>query len=138
VGRSENARTEDQVFARELLKSRLESHGIRVASGFGGGVTLRILATVLAVDTADTLVGVPAIQVPVLAVPIPEIALFKWKRSRGHFEVQSYVYDADGRLVNRVPDVFWRSLSKRSFWRYVTVNLEANRVASMPVYCRLA
>jgi hypothetical protein len=33
---------------------------------------------------------------------------------------------------------FWRQLSKRSFWRYVTANLDANHAASMPVYCRLA
>lgn len=32
---------------------------------------------------------------------------------------------------------FWRQLSKKSFWRYVTVNLETNRAGSMPVYCRL-
>jgi hypothetical protein len=33
---------------------------------------------------------------------------------------------------------FWHQLSKRSFWSYVTANLEANRAASMPIYCRLA
>jgi hypothetical protein len=33
---------------------------------------------------------------------------------------------------------FWHQLSKKSFWRYVTANLEANRAASMPIYCRLA
>jgi hypothetical protein len=33
---------------------------------------------------------------------------------------------------------FWHQLSKRSFWRYVTANLEANRAGSMPIYCRLA
>jgi len=33
---------------------------------------------------------------------------------------------------------FFRQLSKRSFWKYVVGNLEANRAASMPVYCRLA
>jgi hypothetical protein len=33
---------------------------------------------------------------------------------------------------------FWHQLSKRSFWRYVTANLDANRAASMPIYCRLA
>lgn len=33
---------------------------------------------------------------------------------------------------------FWSQLSKRSFWRYVTGNLEANHAASMPIYCRLA
>jgi hypothetical protein len=33
---------------------------------------------------------------------------------------------------------FWRQLSKRSFWQYVTANLEVNRAASMPIYYRLA
>lgn len=33
---------------------------------------------------------------------------------------------------------FWRQLSKKSFWRYVTANLEANRAGSMPIYYRLA
>ena len=33
---------------------------------------------------------------------------------------------------------FLRQLSKRTFWKYVVGNLEANRAASMPVYCRLA
>jgi hypothetical protein len=32
---------------------------------------------------------------------------------------------------------FWKQLSKPSFWRFVTANLEANRSASMPIYCRL-
>ena len=31
-----------------------------------------------------------------------------------------------------------RQLSKRSFWRYVVANLDANDAAAMPVYCRLA
>ena len=33
---------------------------------------------------------------------------------------------------------FWHQLSKRTFWRYVTANLDANHAASMPIYCRLA
>jgi hypothetical protein len=33
---------------------------------------------------------------------------------------------------------FWHQLSKRSFWKYVTTNLDVNRAASMPIYCRLA
>ena len=33
---------------------------------------------------------------------------------------------------------FWRQLSKRSFWRYVVANLNANDAAAMPVYCRVA
>lgn len=33
---------------------------------------------------------------------------------------------------------FWNQLSKRSFWKYVVRNLDANRAASQPIYCRLA
>ena len=33
---------------------------------------------------------------------------------------------------------FWQQLSKESFWRFVTANLDANRAASMPIYHRLA
>ncbi len=33
---------------------------------------------------------------------------------------------------------FWHQLSKRSFWKYVTINLDVNRAASLPVYFRLA
>jgi hypothetical protein len=33
---------------------------------------------------------------------------------------------------------FWHQLSKKSFWKYVTTNLDVNRAASMPIYCRLA
>ncbi len=33
---------------------------------------------------------------------------------------------------------FWQQLSKKSFWRYVTANLEANCAGSMPIYYRLA
>jgi hypothetical protein len=33
---------------------------------------------------------------------------------------------------------FWSQLSKRSFWKYVAANLNANRATAMPIYCRLA
>jgi hypothetical protein len=33
---------------------------------------------------------------------------------------------------------FWSQLSKPSFWRYVTANLDANHAAAMPIYCRIA
>jgi hypothetical protein len=31
---------------------------------------------------------------------------------------------------------FWHQLADQSFWRYVVANLDANRAASMPIYCR--
>jgi hypothetical protein len=52
--------------------------------------------------------------------------------------------DSDYAIVNwarwddSAPRHLLRSLGKRSFWTYIKANLEANRGASMPVYCRLA
>jgi hypothetical protein len=33
---------------------------------------------------------------------------------------------------------FWHQLSKRSFWKFVTANLDAHHAASRPIYRRLA
>jgi hypothetical protein len=95
--------TPDHLFARDFFRARLEARGLRTTSGADADVTLQVFAAALAVDTAETLLGVPAMQAPVLAVPIPEIALFKWERSRGHAELQVYAYDG-GRLVGQLPD----------------------------------
>jgi hypothetical protein len=96
--------TSDTAFAREFFRARLETRGLRTTSGADAEVTLQVFAAALAVDTAETLLGLPAMQAPVLAVPIPEIALFKWERSRGHAELQVYTYDGAGRLVGQLPD----------------------------------
>lgn len=96
--------TSDHVFARDFFRARLEQRGVRVTTGEHADLVLQAFAAALAVDTSDTLLGVPSMQVPVLAVPIPEIALFKWERSRGHAEVQLYVYDAEGRPIRQLPD----------------------------------
>jgi hypothetical protein len=98
--------TSDHVFARDFFRAQLETRGLRVTNNADADVTLQVFATALAVDTSDTLLGVPSMQVPILAVPIPEIALFKWERSRGHAEVQLYTYDSEGRLISRMPDAF--------------------------------
>jgi hypothetical protein len=98
------ALTKDQPFAREFLRARLERRGLRIAGGEHADMTLQVFAAALAVDTADTLFGLPAMQAPVLAIPIPEIALFKWERSQSHAEMQSYVYDGDGRLLGQGRD----------------------------------
>lgn len=95
----------DAFFAREFLRARLETRGLQFAGpGDEADVTIQVFAAALAVDTADTLLGIPAMQAPVLAVPIPEIALFKLERSRGHAEIQTYTYDRSGRLIDRLRD----------------------------------
>ena len=97
--------TNDAYFAREFLRARLETRGVRfVGSGDDADVTIQIFTAALAVDTADTLLGIPAMQAPVLAVPIPEIALFKLERSRGHAEMQAYTYDRGGQFISRLAD----------------------------------
>ncbi len=97
--------TKDAYFAREFVRARLETRGVRfVGPGDDADVVIHVFTAALAVDTADTLLGLPSMQAPILAVPIPEIALFKLERSRGRVEVQTYTYDRDGRLVSRLGD----------------------------------
>jgi hypothetical protein len=97
--------TNDAYFAREFMRARLETRGVRFAGpAEEADVTIQVFAAALAVDTADTLVGLPAMQAPILAVPIPEIALFKLERSRGRADVQTYTYDSSGRLLTRLRD----------------------------------
>ena len=97
--------TSDAYFAREFLRARLETRGVRfTGDGDAADVTIQVFAAALAVDTTDTLVGLPSMQAPVLAVPIPEIALFKLERSRGHAEMQTYTYDRSGQLITRLGD----------------------------------
>jgi hypothetical protein len=88
------ALTRDQGFAREFVAARLQRRGVEVVSEAArADLRLKVFATVLGVDRGETLLGVPALQVPVVSVPIPEIALFKWVRHRGAAEIQLYGYD---------------------------------------------
>jgi hypothetical protein len=104
------ALTPDQSFAEDFVASRLALRGVRVVRyGEAADVMMRIFASALAVDTESTLVGLPAMQAPVLAFPIPEIALFKAERSRGHAEVQIYAYDDDGHFLHALPGAFGQS-----------------------------
>ena len=112
------ALTPDQRFVEEFLRARLEERGVKVARGAApdAGV-VRVFAEALAVDTAETLLGLPALQVPVLAIPTPEIALFKWERSHGHTAIQLYAYDAAGRLLPRPPD----TMGGARYWRFTVL-----------------
>jgi hypothetical protein len=106
--------TGDRAFAEAFAQARLEERGVTVVrDAQPGAAVLRVFAEALAVDAAETLFGLPALQVPVLAVPIPEIALFKWERSHGHSHLQTYTYDETGRLLTRLSDArgaarYWR------------------------------
>lgn len=99
------ALTADQGFATEFVTSRLEAKGAEVVPDAAkADLRLKIFATVLAVDQGQTLLGIPATVLPVLAYPIPEIALFKWVRNRGHSEVEIFTYDPrTDRFIDATP-----------------------------------
>jgi hypothetical protein len=101
--------TKDQAFAREFVAAHLEARGVDVVES-GAELRLRVFASVLGLEQGETLVGLPALQVPVVSVPIPEIALFKWVRNRGHAEIQVHVYDArSGEFRQQLADGVGRS-----------------------------
>jgi hypothetical protein len=105
------ALTEDQAFARDFVAARLQRRGVEVVTEEAkADLRLKVFATVLGVDRGETLLGIPALQAPIVSVPIPEIALFNWERYRGAVEVQVYVYDpGTDRLVGDVPAALGRA-----------------------------
>lgn len=127
------ALTGDQAFAEEFLKTRLEARGVRMARpGDPAELTLQFFAAALAVDTAETFLGIPAAsQVPVLAMPLPEIALFKWERSQGRVELQHYAYDRDGRLLERRPDTVGEARWNR-FTILIVISFRVTELKDVP------
>jgi hypothetical protein len=88
------ALTRDQAFAEAFVTARLERHGARVVpEGHEAELRLKVFASVWGVDHAETLVGLPAFETPLVGVGVPEIALFKSTRNRGYSEVQAYAFD---------------------------------------------
>jgi hypothetical protein len=82
----------NQAFVKELVIAWLGEQGIRVAP-VGGTLALKVFAPVYGTDHAESLLGIPAFQAPVVAIPVPEIALFKQVRNRGQAEVEIYAFD---------------------------------------------
>lgn len=74
-------------FAKEVMKERLRERGVHLSSDHPE-LKLVVLATVLGTDRGETLVGSPAMQLPVVSLPAPEIALFRWVRHRGFVELE--------------------------------------------------
>jgi hypothetical protein len=81
-----------QAFAKEFVTAWLEAHGARVTPA--QDLKLRVMVPVLGTDRGETFFGIPSIAVPLIGIPTPEIALFKWVRNRGLAEVSIYVFDA--------------------------------------------
>jgi hypothetical protein len=99
----------DHKFAAAYLETWLRTHAVAVG-GENPDLRLQVYLLTLGTDRGQTFLGIPSFQVPVLSVPIPEIALFKWVRSRGRADVRIYAFDpATAAFVEALPDVTGRS-----------------------------
>jgi hypothetical protein len=105
------ALTPDQTYARTYVSAELRQRGaLVVGDATESEVRIQVIAPGLGVDQGETLIGVPATVVPLLGVPIPEIALFKWTRHRGTTELKFYAYDSkDGQPFEVSPSALGRS-----------------------------
>jgi len=83
----------NQAFVREFITIWLKAHGVRIVTE-APDLKLKVFASVLGTDRGETLVGLPSFQAPILNVPVPEIALFKWTRNRGQTELRVYALNA--------------------------------------------
>ncbi len=69
-----------ETFVREFVVAWLRAHGVRTVAD-SPEIKVKAFASVFGTDTDTTLIGIPAFQAPVVNLPIPEIALFKWHKA---------------------------------------------------------
>ncbi len=93
-----------EVLIKEFVTTWLRAHGVRLVEGLPD-VKVKAFASVLGTDTDQSLFGVPAFQAPVVNVPVPEIALFKWQRNRGVAELRLFEFDAKTDALVGAPPV---------------------------------
>jgi hypothetical protein len=82
-----------QAFVKEFVVAWLQARNVKVAVGTREQLALKVFASAVGSDRGETFVGIPSMQVPVIGVPIHEIAIFKWARNRGLTEIVGYVFD---------------------------------------------
>jgi hypothetical protein len=92
-----------QAFVKEFVAVWLAAHGVAVTPE-AMDLQLKVAASALGTDRGETFVGIKAFQVPILAVPFPEIALFRWVRNRGVAELWMYAFDPRTKgFVGQIP-----------------------------------
>jgi len=97
--------TADKDFAKSFVTSELQSAGASIVPDEKEAeVRFRVIASAIGVDQDETLLGIPAFAAPVVGVPVPEVALFKWVKNRGYTELEAYAFDGEtGRFESRTP-----------------------------------
>jgi hypothetical protein len=81
-----------ETLVKEFIVAWLRAHGVRTVST-SPDLKVKAFSGVLGTDTDYTLFGIPAFQAPVVNVPVPEIAIFKWQRNHGVAEIRLFEFD---------------------------------------------
>jgi len=89
-------------FVKDFVTTWLKAHGVRTVQD-SPEQKLKLFVAVYGTDRDQTLIGVPAFQAPVVNVPVPELALFKWVRNRGVAELRMWAFDGKGDVVVDAP-----------------------------------
>jgi hypothetical protein len=99
----------DHRFAATYLETWFRTHGVKVENE-PGDLRLQVYLLTLGTDKGQSFIGIPPFQIPVLSIPVPEIALFKWIRNRGRADVRVYAFDPKTDvLVDLLPETTGRS-----------------------------
>jgi hypothetical protein len=89
-------------FVKDFVTTWLKAHGVRTVQD-SPEQKLKLFVAVYGTDRDQTLIGVPGFQAPVVNVPVPELALFKWVRNRGVAELRMWAFDGKGDVVVDAP-----------------------------------
>ena len=86
----------------QIVQMWLKAHGVRTVRTTPD-LKLKVFATVLGTDRGDDAHRHPGVSAPVINVPVPEIALFKWTRNRGQSELRLRPRRQERGLVEQLP-----------------------------------
>lgn len=89
-------------FVKDFVTTWLKAHGVRTVPD-SPEQKLKLFVAVYGTDRDQTLIGVPAFQAPVVNLPVPELALFKWVRNRGVAELRMWAFDGKGDVFVDAP-----------------------------------
>lgn len=92
----------NEAFVKDFVTTWLKAHGVHVVQD-SPELKLKMFVSVYGTDRDQTLIGIPAFQAPVVNVPVPELAFFKWVRNRGQAELRLWAFDSKGDVVVDAP-----------------------------------
>lgn len=102
VGLEVAVQSGNENFVKDFTATWLRAHGMRATSD-SPEMKLKLFVSVYGTDRDQTLIGVPAFQAPLVGVPVPELAFFKWVRNRGQAELRLWAFDSKGDVVMDAP-----------------------------------